>query len=54
MVTGKLVSRSFTVERGDRAGQTIRRLNVAIDEIGASLLRADVTVTRLRRPPAAE
>jgi single-strand DNA-binding protein len=53
MVSGKLVSRSFTAERGERAGQTIRRLEVHVDEVGASLLRADVAVTRVRRGPAA-
>jgi hypothetical protein len=35
MVSGTLITRSYVAEHGDRAGQTIRRLEVQVHEIGA-------------------
>ena len=52
IVKGQLVGRSFTATQGERAGQTIRRQEIQVDEIGVSLLRADVQVTRIKRDKA--
>ena len=37
IVTGRLVERSFTATRGEHEGQTIRRHEIVVDEIGPSL-----------------
>ncbi len=37
IVTGRLVERSFTATRGENEGQTIRRHEIIVDEIGPSL-----------------
>lgn len=37
ILSGRLVERSFTATRGEREGQTIRRHEIIVDEIGPSL-----------------
>jgi single-strand DNA-binding protein len=46
VVTGRLVERSFTATRGERQGETIRRHELVIDEIGPALRFATATVTK--------
>jgi single-strand DNA-binding protein len=45
IVAGRLVERSFTATRGEREGETIRRHELVIDEIGPTLRFATATVT---------
>lgn len=51
-VNGQLVDASFTATQGERAGQTIRRQEVQVDEVGVSLRFATAQVTRIRREKA--
>jgi len=46
---GRLVDRSFTATRGERQGETIRRHELTVDEIGVALRFATATVTRTAR-----
>ena len=54
LVTGRLVERSFTATRGDREGETIRRHELVVDEIGPALRFATVVVTKAARSGADE
>jgi single-strand DNA-binding protein len=46
IATGRLVERSFTATRGERQGETIRRHELVVDEIGVALRFATATVTK--------
>ncbi len=46
IATGRLVERSFTATRGERQGETVRRHELIVDEIGIALRFAVATVTR--------
>jgi hypothetical protein len=46
LVLGRLVTRVFTPTSGPNAGTEQRRLEVTVEEIGASLRWAEVAVTR--------
>jgi single-strand DNA-binding protein len=37
IVHGRLVERTFTATRGDHQGETIRRLEIVVEEVGVSL-----------------
>ena len=52
IVLGQLVDASFTAKQGKRTGQTIRRQEVLVDEVAASVRFASVQVTRIRREKA--
>jgi single-strand DNA-binding protein len=54
IVTGRLVERSFTATRGERQGETVRRHELVVDEIGAALRFATVTVTKATRQGAVD
>lgn len=47
IATGRLVERSFTATRGERQGETVRRHELIVDEIGVALRFATATVTRV-------
>ena len=46
IATGRLVERSFTATRGERQGETIRRHELLVDEIGPALRFATAVVTK--------
>ena len=46
IVAGRLTERSFTATRGERQGETIRRHELVVDEIGPALRFATATVTK--------
>jgi hypothetical protein len=54
VAVGKLVERSFTATRGEHQGETIRRHELIVDEIGVALRFATATVTRATSASAAE
>jgi single-strand DNA-binding protein len=54
LVIGRLVERSFTATRGDREGETIRRHELVVDEIGPTLRFATAVVTKAARSSAAD
>jgi single-strand DNA-binding protein len=54
LLTGRLVERSFTATRGERQGETVRRHEIVVDEIGAALRFATVTVTKATRQGATD
>ena len=49
IATGRLVERSFTATRGERQGETVRRHELIVDEIGVALRFATATVPRAAR-----
>jgi single-strand DNA-binding protein len=49
IATGRLVERSFTATRGEREGETVRRHELIVDEIGVALRFATATVTKATR-----
>jgi single-strand DNA-binding protein len=56
VVVGRIVERSFTATRGERRGETVRRCELVVDEIGPSLRFAIArpTKTRSATQPATE
>ena len=54
LVTGRLVERSFTATRGEHQGETVRRHELVVDEIGPSLRFATADVTKVIRPTATD
>jgi single-strand DNA-binding protein len=54
LVTGRLVERSFTATRGERQGETVRRHELVVDEIGPALRFATADVTKVIRPSATD
>jgi single-strand DNA-binding protein len=54
LVTGRLVERSFIATRGDYEGETVRRHELVIDEIGPALRFATAVVTKAARTNAAD
>jgi single-strand DNA-binding protein len=49
LAVGRLVERSFTATRGERAGQEIRRHEMVVDEIGTSLRFATAKAVKSQR-----
>ena len=49
ILTGRLVERSFTATRGDHDGETLRRHEIVVDEIGPSLRFATAKPEKARR-----
>ena len=54
IATGRLVERSFTATRGERQGETIRRHELVVDEIGVALRFATAVVTKSARRSTAD
>ena len=54
LVTGRLVERSFTATRGEHQGETIRRHELVVDEIGPALRFATAVVTKSARRSTAD
>lgn len=49
VVLGSIKARSWTPSAGERAGQTLTRLEVTAEVVAASLQRAAATITKATR-----